>query len=179
MRRASLGVAAVTLSLVAVFTTGRPPTPSAGIVHHADAASPTTTVPEASTTVPETTTVPEPVTLPEPVTTLYVPPTTQPVPTTRSVPVQTTVAAPVSTGSVHDRIEGCESYGDPNAPPNYLAENPSSSASGAAQYLDSTWNWYGGYRRARDAPPSIQEERFTADLLVGTGPWSSSRACWA
>lgn len=81
-------------------------------------------------------------------------------------------------GSLHDRIEGCESYGDPNAPPNYLAENHHSTASGAAQYLDSTWNDYGGYRRAMQAPPSVQEERFTADLARGTGPWESSRSCW-
>lgn len=82
-------------------------------------------------------------------------------------------------GSVHDRIQGCESWGDPDAPPNYTAANKRSTASGAAQYLDSTWAGYGGYRRAMFAPPAVQEERFAADLAIGTRPWASSRGCWA
>lgn len=90
-----------------------------------------------------------------------------------------------------DRILGCESGGGPDAPPNWTAENPRSTASGGAQYLDSTWRTedadgdgrrdsYRGYSRALHAPPAVQEERFRTDLAtIGTGPWRSSRSCWA
>lgn len=115
MRRALLGVA-VALSLVALFTTGRPVTPSAGTVHLLDAAPTTTTVAEASTLPPETTT--EPVRVPE--LTTVVDKVSQP-PTTRSVPVRTTVAAPVSgSGACGGSLPPCwvmmqESRGDPSA----------------------------------------------------------------
>lgn len=42
---------------------------------------------------------------------------------------------------------------------NYRALNGGSGASGAYQFLDSTWGGYGGYRRAMDAPPEIQDAR--------------------
>jgi hypothetical protein len=85
-------------------------------------------------------------------------------------------------GSLHDRIQGCESGGGANKPPNYTIANTRSTASGAAQYLDSTWAGYGGFKRAKDAPPEVQEERFQTDLAnpkVGTKPWAASRHCWA
>lgn len=39
----------------------------------------------------------------------------------------------------------------------YTAQNPSSSASGKYQILNSSWGRYGGYVRAKDAPPAVQE----------------------
>jgi murein DD-endopeptidase MepM/ murein hydrolase activator NlpD len=42
---------------------------------------------------------------------------------------------------------------------NYRAEAGGSTASGAYQFLDSTWNGYGGYTHAADAPPASQDAK--------------------
>lgn len=85
-----------------------------------------------------------------------------------------TPTAPVARagGDLGARIAECESGGS------YTAQNPSSSASGKYQYLDSTWNGYGGYESAADAPPAVQEERFAKDIAVSSAPWNASRHCW-
>ena len=54
-------------------------------------------------------------------------------------------------------IRQLESGGD------YRAQARGSSASGAYQFLDSTWDGYGGYTHARDAPPAVQDAK-AADL---------------
>ncbi len=74
-----------------------------------------------------------------------------------------------SVGEVLSAIKGVESSG------NYNAKNPNSSASGAYQFIDSTWRnstkKYGigeEFKTARDAPPHIQDEvakRSVEDLL--------------
>lgn len=63
----------------------------------------------------------------------------------------------------------CESGG------NYDAENAVSTASGAYQIIDGTWNGFGGYFHASDAPPAVQDAK--AALLwaggAGASHWAS------
>ena len=72
------------------------------------------------------------------------------------------------------RIRHCESHDD------YRAENPHSTASGAWQVVDGTWNHFRGYRHAADAPRWVQDAQALALYLDrGTAPWNASRGCWA
>ena len=76
--------------------------------------------------------------------------------------------------AILERIKKCESGG------NYQAQNKSSTASGAYQFLDSTWNNYGGYAKARLAPPSVQDRKAVETYnRSGTRPWNASKSCWS
>ena len=57
---------------------------------------------------------------------------------------------------------------------NWTAANPSSTASGGLQFLDSTWAGHRGYARAMHAPPWVQWERFLQTWNGGAG-----RSHWA
>ncbi|MFI5240363.1 MAG: hypothetical protein ACHQUB_01490 [Candidatus Saccharimonadia bacterium] len=58
-------------------------------------------------------------------------------------------------------------WGESNGNP--TAQNPISSASGLFGFLDSTWNHFGGYVHARQAPPIIQWVRFFQVFADGKG----------
>src|SRR4029077_10943554 len=61
-------------------------------------------------------------------------------------------------GTVLDTIRTIESGGD------YAAPKNRGGASGAYQYVDSTWNGYEGFESAYLAPPEVQDARATADV---------------
>lgn len=84
-------------------------------------------------------------------------------------------AAPSS--SILSQIKACESGGS------YTVVNPSSGASGAYQFLTSTWRGLpasAGYSTAASAPPSVQD-RAARQLFAqaGTSPWTASSGCWS
>lgn len=67
----------------------------------------------------------------------------------------------------------CESGGRPDV------QNPYSTASGLFQFLDTTWNNYGGYSRAMYAPVSVQNAYALLEYnSAGTSPWLASQSCW-
>ncbi len=79
---------------------------------------------------------------------------------------------PDATGLTQDMviygIKMQESRGD------YTAENPTSTASGAYQYIDGTWDGYGGYSHASDAPPEVQDTKMRTDTQAAydrLGDW--------
>ena len=77
------------------------------------------------------------------------------------------------------RIRGCESHGRPDAPADYKARNPQSTASGAYQITDGTWAGHYGLPHASDATPE-QQDAVAAELYRrhGTADWAASAACW-
>lgn len=78
---------------------------------------------------------------------------------------------------VLEAIKQCESGGS------YTAVDASSGASGAYQFLDSTWQGLSasqGYSTAASAPASVQDAA-AIELYnqAGTTPWAASQSCWS
>lgn len=101
------------------------------------------------------------------------------------------LAQPLPASQIPDeleRIRDCESgdrRADGTATPgshSYAAENKTSTASGAYQYLDSTWGVVDGYSRAVHAPPGVQDRRALRDYAKyqrgEADPWRESASCW-
>lgn len=88
-------------------------------------------------------------------------------------------AAPSSTAESDflSRVRFCESTN------NYKAQNAHSSASGAYQFLTTTWRGLSssaGYPTAASAPASVQDAA-ARELYrqAGTSPWAASSGCWS
>ncbi|MDO4920008.1 transglycosylase family protein [Kocuria sp.] len=82
-------------------------------------------------------------------------------------------AVPANAAPSLDAIKQCESGG------NYQAVNASSGASGAYQFLTSTWQGMGsitaGYATAADAPASVQDAAAAALMArSGASQWECS-----
>lgn len=96
-------------------------------------------------------------------------------------------AAPVFTSSIGgpDGIDAfmralrdVESSGDYGA---IGVSTPWGHATGAYQFLDSTWGGYAGYARAADAPPEVQDQRareLMQEYYNQFGDWDSVAAAW-
>ena len=69
------------------------------------------------------------------------------------------------------RVKDLESEG------NYKADRatkyPGQTASGAYQYTDGTWGGYGGFARAVDAPPEIQDKKAREDFQSRLGEYGN------
>jgi Transglycosylase-like domain/LysM domain len=83
-------------------------------------------------------------------------------------------AVPDAGGSAYDAFPGASCIVQRESGGNPAAENPASTASGLFQDLDSTWNGYDGYARAKDAPASVQVA-FNRQLASESGltPWAA------
>lgn len=84
-----------------------------------------------------------------------------------------TKAKKVSLSGIASCIAKYESGGNPRA------QNPHSSASGLFQFVDGTWNHFGGYARAMYAPVSVQLKKFYQVWDNGRGAhhWVVAHKC--
>ena len=92
---------------------------------------------------------------------------------------QATVTGRSAFSALERHIRACES-GDLISTYDYTMHGGPSTASGAWQVLDGTWDHYGGYARAYLAPPEVQDRWARAYFdKHGYGAWSASRSCWS
>ncbi len=135
----------------------------------------TTTLPGATTTTTTTTTLPgttTTTTVPPPPCPTTTPPPTVPPPDTAPpaedpAGPQLNVKVPKHFGDILLTIRTIESGG------NYTIPKNKGGASGAYQYIDSTWNNYKGYPSAYLAPAAIQDERALADVKAILWTWKN------
>lgn len=132
---------------------------------------PTTTTPPTPITLPVPPPPTVPTTIPSTVPPSTAPPSTAPpttAPSTTPAPAPLNVVAyPRQMANILATIRYVESRGDYTAPPNR------GGASGAYQFITSTWDGYGGYDEAYLAPPEIQDERAAADVTRFLSQWSN------
>ena len=81
----------------------------------------------------------------------------------------------VPTDGEHSGTMACIRHHESDSAGGYSAVNASSGAGGAYQALPSTWDGYGGYARAQDAPPAVQDQWAREAISAsGTRPWAGS-----
>jgi muramidase (phage lysozyme) len=85
---------------------------------------------------------------------------------------------PSAFSDLERHIRACES-GDLHTTYDYSMHQGPSTASGAWQVLDTTWEGYGGYGRAYEAPREVQD-RWARHYFDANGytAWAASRRCW-
>jgi hypothetical protein len=132
----------------------------------------TTTVTQATAPASASTTAPSTTAAPTTVPPATVPPATVPpatvAPTTTVAPAPQNIAIyPDEIGNVMATIRYMESRGQYGIPPNR------GNASGAYQFIGSTWANYGGYAHAYLAPPHIQDERAALDIVRFLEQWAN------
>ena len=143
--------------------------------------TPVTTTPVTTTSAPPPTTVAPTTPAPTTVTPTSVTPTTEaPVGSTTTAPdvtapattvpapaAQNVLVLPAQIANILATIRYVESRGNYDAPPN------KGGASGAYQFIASTWNGYGGYSHAYLAPAEIQDERAALDVERFLAQWNN------
>ncbi len=166
------------LAVAALVTPAAASGPAEGDGTPPSTAPPTTAPPTTATTTTTTTTTTVPPAVPgstvpgganpPPATTAA--PTTPPTTTATTVPPQPAAkhirVGPEALGHIMATIRYLESRG------NYLAPPNKGNASGAYQFIASTWANYGGYPHAYLAPPEIQDERAAIDVMKFLERWN-------
>ena len=170
---AAAAVLALSAATTAVASVGQE---SASVVQElaGEPAPHSATAATAAITATTTTTTTVPVES-ETTTTTTVAPTTTPSTTAPATVVSTTIApAPQNITIYADEIENVmatirymESRGQYGLPPNR------GNASGAYQFIGSTWANHGGYAHAYLAPPHIQDERAALDVVRFLKQWNN------
>ena len=171
----TIAVAGLTSTLITPVAHAEDPVTTDSTTTTTAATTTTTTAPATTTTMSPTATSP-PISAPTPApdptpTTVNTSPDTTPTsvapPSTPAPAAQRVIAYPSQIANILATIRYLESRG------NYLAPPNRGQASGAYQFITSTWKNYGGYRDAYLAPPEIQDERAAQDVNRFLAQWSN------